>query len=400
MRAALSVTVSGCQCAAIQDVAGIYQRSIAPNYRLWVKSRYNSGMQDDLFQQDPTEPSAPQDNTPQQKAERPAKRPLGGVRSIAHAPEVQQLGAELPQNLKLGTSSWTYPGWSGLLWDGEVSEPTLSKHGLSAYTEHPLLRTVSLDRAFYRPLSAAQYARYAAQVPSDFRFMVKGPSLVTDALVRGEDGKAMQLNPVFLDPTLAVQEFARPALDGLGAKLGVLVFQLSPLPPQWLHRLPEVFQRLADMIKALPDLCATAPDAVIAVEVRDPEFITPAFAELLKQVGATYCLSLHPKLPPIDRQLPLLRMLWPGPLVCRWHMHRRHGPYGYAEAEKMYTPFSTTVDSDPVTRQALARVIRATTQHGQQAYVTVSNNAEGCAPLSIRALAQAIVEPAPVNPDA
>lgn len=350
-------------------------------------------MQDDLFEQDPTEPDTPKESTPQDKAERPAKRLLGGVKSVAHPLEVQQLGAALPKNLRLGTSSWTYPGWSGLLWDGEASESALSKHGLSAYTEHPLLRTVSLDRAFYRPLSAAQYARCAAQVPSDFRFMVKGPSLVTDALVRGEDGKAMQLNPVFLDPTLAVQEFARPALDGLGTKLGVLVFQLSPLPPQWLHRLPEVFQRLADMIETLPDLRATAPDAVVAVEVRDPEFITPEFGELLKRVGASYCLSLHPKLPPIDRQLPLLRMLWPRPLVCRWHMHRRHGPYGYAEAEKQYTPFSAIVDDDPATREALAKVVRATTQHGQQAFVTVSNNAEGCAPLSIQALARSIVEP-------
>jgi uncharacterized protein YecE (DUF72 family) len=372
-------------------MARLHQRSSALNYRLGAKNRYNNGMQDDLFQQDPTEPGAPKDSTPQQKTEPTARRPMAGVRPVAHPLEVQQLGAALPENLRLGTSSWTYTGWSGLLWDGDVSESALSKHGLSAYTEHPLLRTVSLDRAFYRPLSAAQYARYAAQVPSDFRFMVKAPSLVTDALVRGEDGKAMQLNPVFLDPTLAVQEFARPALDGLGTKLGVLVFQLSPLPPSWLYRLPEVFQRLTDMIRALPDLRATAPDALVAVEVRDPEFITPAFGEWLKRAGATYCLSLHPKLPPIDRQLPLLRMLWPGPLVCRWHTHRRHGPYGYAEAEKHYAPFSAILDDDPATRGALAKVVWATTQHGQQAYVTISNNAEGCAPLSIQALARRIV---------
>lgn len=350
-------------------------------------------MQDDLFQPEPSEPAGDKEATSHQGAERARRRPLSGIRLVSQSPEVQQLGTALPRHLRLGTSSWTYPGWSGLLWEGDVTESALSKHGLAAYAEHPLLRTVSLDRAFYRPLTAAQYARYAAQVPDDFRFMVKGPSLVTDAMVRGEDGKAMQFNPVFLDPALAVQEFARPALDGLGIKLGVLVFQLSPLPPQWLHRLPEVLHRLADMIKALPDLRSTAPDAIIAVEVRDPEFITPEFAEMLKGVGATYCLSLHPKLPPIDRQLPLLRKLWPGPLVCRWHMHRRHGPFGYANAEKEYTPFSAIHDDDPGTREALAQVIRATTQHGQPAYVTISNNAEGCAPLSIQAMARALVHP-------
>ncbi|HIV70073.1 MAG TPA: DUF72 domain-containing protein [Candidatus Aquabacterium excrementipullorum] len=363
-------------------------------------------MQDFLFPQDeaPTGPkpgpspasARPNDAAP--PTDKPRKpRPLGGVRAQIQEASVHALGHALPPGLRLGTSSWTYPGWSGLLWDGEVSESALSKHGLSAYTEHPLLRTVSLDRSFYRPLTAAQYARYAAQVPDDFRFMVKAPSLVTDALVRGEDGRGMQLNPVFLDKTLAAQEYVRPALDGLGRKLGVLVFQLSPLPPQWLHRLPEVWQRLGDMIAALPALSEAAPDAVIAVEVRDPQFITPEFADMLKRVGATYCLGLHPKLPPIDRQLPLLRKLWPGPLVCRWHVHRRHGPYGYADAEKLYAPFDTIHDDDPDTRQALARVIRATTGHGQSAYVTISNTAEGCAPRSILAMAREIVDPTPVQ---
>jgi uncharacterized protein YecE (DUF72 family) len=351
-------------------------------------------MQDDLFQQDPTEPSGAQEAASQARTEGPRKRPLSGVRPAVQTPEIQHLGTALPRGLRLGTSSWTYPGWSGLLWDGEFSEPALSKHGLAAYTEHPLLRTVSLDRSFYRPLTAAQYARYAAQVPDDFRFIVKAPSLVTDALVRGEDGRGMQLNPVFLDPTLAVQEYVQPVLDGLGRKLGVLLFQLSPLPPQWLNRLPEVWARLDDMIKALPRLAPEAPDALIAIEVRDPQFITPEFAELLKRMGATYCLSLHPKLPPIERQLPLLRRLWPGPLVCRWHLHRKHGPFGYAEAEKIYAPFHALADPDSDTRHALAKVIRATTAHGQRAFVTISNNAEGCAPLSIQAMAQAIVYPA------
>src|SRR5690606_35650597 len=115
---------------------------------------------------------------------------------VVQAPEMHDLAMALPAGLRLGTSSWTYPGWSGLLWDGEVSESALSKHGLAAYVQHPLLRTVSLDRSFYRPLTAVQYARYAAQAPDDFRFIVKAPSLVTDALVRGEDGRGMQLNPV------------------------------------------------------------------------------------------------------------------------------------------------------------------------------------------------------------
>ena len=301
-----------------------------------------------------------------------------------------ELAAALPQLARLGTSSWNYPGWNGLVWDGEYPESQLSKQGLQAYTRHPLFRTVSLDRAFYRPLTASQYAAYAAQVSDDFRFVVKAPALVTDATVRGEKGQAVQPNPAFLSAELAVQEFVQPALQGLQHKLGVLVFQISPLPAGLHARMPELLQKLAAMLQALPSLTAQAPDAVIAVEVRDPVWLTPEFAVVLRQSGTTYCLGLHAKMPPIEGQLPLLRALWPGPLVCRWNLHRMHGAYGYEDAAKRYMPYDQLVDIDLQTRATLAKVINATTTAGHQAYVTISNKAEGCAPLTVAALAAEI----------
>ena len=154
--------------------------------------------------------------------------------------------------------------------------------------------------------------------------------------------------------------------------------------------MPELLQRLRRMLLALPALRPTAPEGVIAVEVRNPEFLTPAFADVLRDAGATYCIGLHPKMPPIAEQLPMLRALWPGPLVCRWNLNRLHGAYGYEEAKQLYEPFDKLVDPDPETRETLARVIAGTTGAGHAAYVTVNNKAEGSAPLSVLALAQAV----------
>jgi uncharacterized protein YecE (DUF72 family) len=262
---------------------------------------------------------------------------------------------------------------------------------LAAYAKHPIFRTVSLDRAFYRPLTVSQYATYAAQVGDDFRFVVKAPALVTDATVRGENGQALQPNPAFFSAELAVQEFFQPAAHGLGPKLGALVFQISPLPTAWHGRMPQLIQRLGTMLQALPSLATLAPDAVIAIEVRDPVWLTPEFVAVLKACNATYCLGLHAKMPPIEDQLPVLRALWPGPLVCRWNLHRLHGAYGYEDAAERYLPYDRLVDADVLTRHTLAKVINATTQAGHRAYVTVSNKAEGCAPLSVAALAEAVV---------
>jgi uncharacterized protein YecE (DUF72 family) len=292
--------------------------------------------------------------------------------------------------LRLGTSSWNFPGWAGLVWDGDYAEAVLSKQGLSAYAQHPLLRTVSLDRAFYRPLTASQYGAYAAQVPDDFRFVVKAPSLVADAMVRGESGRATQPNPAFLDPALAVQEFVQPALEGLGPKLGALVFQLSPLPGSMVRRMDDVLARLQTLLAALPPLTPAAPDAVVAVEVRNPEFVTPAFAAVLRGAGATYCLGVHAKMPSIEDQLPMLRALWPGPLVCRWNLNSKHGAYGYEDAKALYAPFNQLVDEDLATRATLAKVAAATSKAGFNSYITINNKAEGSAPLSVAALAAAI----------
>lgn len=314
------------------------------------------------------------------------------VGAAAPDPVLVELAATLPPHLRLGTSSWNYPGWTGLVWDRDYPDATLSRHGLPAYANHPLFRTVSLDRSFYRPLTAAQFAVYAAQVPDSFRFMVKAPSLVTDPLLRDKSGRGSQINGDFLSPEVALHSFIEPAVEGLGHKLGALVFQISPLPGSLLAQMPDLITKLQALLRAIPDLRATAPDSAVAVEVRDQQWLTPRFTEVLGESGATYCMALHAKMPPIAEQLPILRALWPGPLVCRWNLNPLHGAYGYEEARRQYKPYNRLIDPDIQTRMALARVIAGTVGAGQKALVTLSNKAEGSAPLSVAALAQAVHE--------
>ena len=305
-------------------------------------------------------------------------------------PDLHGIADTLPKKLYLGTSSWNYPGWAGLVWDREYPETQLSRYGLSAYARHPLLRTVGIDRSFYRPLSATQFAIYAAQVPAHFRFVVKAPSAITDALTRDETGRGRTLNHGFLDADAALRDFVEPALAGLGSKLGALVFQISPLPQALLQQIPELIVRLHMMLQRIPNLRTAAPDSAVAVEVRDPQWLTREFTNALRDTGATYCMGLHAKMPRIAEQLPILRALWPGPLVCRWNLNPLHGAYGYEEAQRQYEPYNRIQDPDIETRNALARVIAGTVGAGQNAYITLSNKAEGSAPLSVIELAKTV----------
>ena len=97
----------------------------------------------------------------------------GEVRPSWDSPLLQ--APVLPTDIRLGTSSWFFPGWRGLVYEGVHPQTALSKKGLAAYAQIPLLRTVSLDRTFYAPITTVEYARYAAQTPDHFSFVVKAP---------------------------------------------------------------------------------------------------------------------------------------------------------------------------------------------------------------------------------
>lgn len=286
--------------------------------------------------------------------------------------------------MRFGTSSWYFPGWAGLVFADDYPQPSLSRHGLEAYAQHPLLRTVSLDRGFYRPMPATDYARLAAQVSDDFRFVVKAASVVTDASVRAPgSGLPAEPNPLFLDPAMARDEVVVPVVEGLRHKLGVLVFQISPLTPPWLADPRRWLMALDRLFSALP----RPEHGLLALEVRDAGLLTPELAALLKAQGVRYCIGLHDRMPSLDEQLPMLRATWPGALVCRWNLRRG---LRYAQAKDRFEPFDRLVAPDPPTRTALARLIAATAGAGQAVYVTINNKAEGSAPLSVFELSAAV----------
>jgi uncharacterized protein YecE (DUF72 family) len=284
--------------------------------------------------------------------------------------------------LHLGTSSWHFPGWQGLVWAHGHREAELSRHGLRAYAAHPLLRTVSLDRGFYRPLALEEARALAAQVPAAFRFVAKAPASLCDASIRAAgSGAATQANPSFLDPWHAVA-CLQPLLSGLGGRLGALVFQLSPLPRTLLADPAELRRRLGAVWSALqPHLPA---GALMALELRDAALLTPALAATLRGHGVRACLGLHDRMPPIDEQLPMQRAMWPGDLVCRWNLQRGHR---YEEARDAWAPFDRLQAPDVPTRTTLARVAAAVLDAGHRVFITINNKAEGSAPLSVVELA-------------
>jgi hypothetical protein len=86
--------------------------------------------QTDLF-------GAPSTEATPRKPRRPA------VAAVAPADADVALAAALPRELHLGTSTWSFAGWQGLVYDGAHEESKLAREGLAAYARHPLLRNAA-----------------------------------------------------------------------------------------------------------------------------------------------------------------------------------------------------------------------------------------------------------------
>jgi uncharacterized protein YecE (DUF72 family) len=300
-------------------------------------------------------------------------------------PGIAALAAALGPNVRLGTSSWSFPGWSGPVYDpaANVDESALARHGLAAYAAHPLLRTVGLDRTYYAPLSAPDFARFAAQVPDDFRFVVKAwqdllrPSAVEETAWH----RGLARNPHFLSGAVADAAVVRPACEGLGEKLGVVLFQFPPLRRAESGS-PAVFaERLAAFLAALPR------GPAYAVELRTRELLTRALARVLEDAGASPCFVVHPAMPPLARQVEICDPARHPLLLVRWMLHAGQT---YEGARLRYQPFGRLVDEDPAVREAIADLVRDATRAGRPVFVIANNKAEGSAPLTLVALARAI----------
>ena len=89
--------------------------------------------QDDFFA-DELPPSgdgagkAPPEEAPQADGPGERKPRRGAIALAPAAAQYQELAAQLPPLLRMGVSTWSYPGWEGLVWDGAYDSSVLAKN--------------------------------------------------------------------------------------------------------------------------------------------------------------------------------------------------------------------------------------------------------------------------------
>jgi uncharacterized protein YecE (DUF72 family) len=120
--------------------------------------------------------------------------------------------------LYVGTSGYSYAEWKGSFYPEDLP----AKKMLAYYAER--LSSVEINNTFYRLPTGSVLEGWTEQVPESFRFSIKASRRITHFA---------RLKPDAFEPT----EYMMSAVNSLGSRLGVVLFQLPPNMKRDLERL-------------------------------------------------------------------------------------------------------------------------------------------------------------------
>jgi uncharacterized protein YecE (DUF72 family) len=290
------------------------------------------------------------------------------------------LAAQLPPTLRMGTSSWGFPGWKGIVYAADRSTQALAREGLREYTRHPLLRTVGLDRSYYAAVAPEDLRRYAEQVPDDFLVCAKAPVTVTAFTVPAP--ARIEPNPDFLSAERFIDDMLEPFQRWFAKHCGPFLLQFAPIPAKATLD-PTVFAELLDrFLEQLPTWCE------YAVELRERTLMTDAYRDVLARHGVAHVCNYWSAMPSPAEQSAFMRTET-GPFTMV-RLLLRPGTR-YEERRQEMAPFNRIVQPDERMRREVTGILAAATREKRRAYMLVNNKAEGSAPLTIEAIAERLV---------
>lgn len=295
--------------------------------------------------------------------------------------DVAHLAAGVPELIHFGTSTWTYPGWTGLVYQREYPATGASAAMLGEYARWPLFRTVGIDSFFYRPPSAKTLAEYAAVLPPGFPCLSKVWERITAHTFANPRDKARwgERNPDWLNADLFRRDVLEPMQEHFGDHLGPLIFEFQAIAKKTGMKPADFAQALDRFFGALP----VGPR--YAVEIRNEDFLSEEYFAVLRTHGVAHVFASWTRMPSIGEQLVLHDAITAPFIVSRALLRPGRS---YAQAVDAFAPYDRIQDENPSLRGDLVALARAALEMRVPAYLIVNNRAEGCAPLTIAAVAE------------
>jgi uncharacterized protein YecE (DUF72 family) len=200
----------------------------------------------------------------------------------------------MPERIHVGFGGWDYEPWRGTFYPAGLPKAKQLHHAARR------VDAIEINATFYKLQKPELYERWAADVPDDFVFTLKGSRFCTNRKVLGDGGEA-------------IGRFFSQGMARLGPKLGPILWQLAAT---------KRFDReeIASFLKLLPREIDGVP-LRHAIEAQHESFGDPRFAELAAEEGVAVCLVDGSAAPP-------------GPFAyVRLKAAREEEPAGYSPAE-------------------------------------------------------------------
>ena len=281
-------------------------------------------------------------------------------------------------NLHIGTCSWKYPSWEGLVYDSAKPENFLKEYSRK-------YKSVEIDQWFWSLFGIDKVVlpksdvveEYARSVPDNFRFVIKAPnSLSLTHLYKSHSAGKLVANPHFLSTEL--YKTFLDSLSGIHSQIGAISLQFEYLNKLKMPSPQLFFEQFVNFVEAVD---TSIP---LCIELRNPNFLNDNYFKTLNElkIGHTFCQGYY--MPDIQevyanhghylQGTSIIRLLGPD----RQGIEKSTGK----NWNKVVAPKDTEIPG-------IARLVKKMVdQSGMDIYLNVNNHYEGSAPATIEKLLQ------------
>ena len=277
--------------------------------------------------------------------------------------------------LRIGTCSWKYDSWKGIIYPDKKS-----LNYLQEYARH--FNTVEIDQWFWSLFGVDKVAlpspftvqEYVESVPRDFMFTIKIPNSITlTHFYKKEKDDPLVENPHFLSREL-FHNFLQ-SIEPMKSQLGPLMFQFEYLNKQKMPSQKEFQERFSTFLGEIDR------DYQYGVEIRNPNYLNENYFRFLQNNGVGHVFLQGYYMPPVAGIYRKFKSLLNSPVVIRLH-----GPDRSDIEKKSGGNWNKILEPKDAELQDIAVIMRELLDRKLDVYVNMNNHYEGSAPLSIKRL--------------
>ena len=282
--------------------------------------------------------------------------------------------------LRLGSCSWKYESWVGLVYSNSKS-----KNYLYEYSKK--FDTVEIDQWFWSLFPPSKVVLpqkkvvedYKKSVPSEFLFTIKAPNSITlTHFYKNTKESELKPNPYFLSVEL-FNEFLESIVP-IKKQIGCLIFQFEYLNKQKMSSLSQFQLKFREFYNKLDKKIPP-----VGIELRNPNYLNEKYFSFLSELGIAPVFLEGYYMPPIAEIYNKFKKHIRNLVVIRLHGPDRKGIEKMANDNwnKIY------INRDNELR-SIIEMIKELQSNEVDLFVNVNNHFEGSAPLTIEKISKSL----------